>query len=635
MTYPILTVEIRFDEDIVLARQRARQIAELLGFDVGEQTRIATAVSEVARNAFKDAGKGKVEFLIKEQSPQLLLIARISEIKSSIGDGQYNSTYGMGLVGAQRLMDDVQVESLPGRGTAVQLIKQFPKHAPLLTLPQLDRIVTQLLHLPKDPFREIQQQNQELLQTLAELRLRQEELGQLNQELEDTNRGVIALYAELNDKAESLKRASELKSRFLSNMSHEFRTPLNAILSLSDMLLNRLDGDLTAEQDKQVTFIRKSAASLTELVNDLLDLAKVEAGKADVRVSAFEVADLFSALRGMLRPLVNNNAAVALIFEETSPIPTIKTDEGKVSQILRNFISNALKYTEQGEVRVSAKMGVNKTVIFSVADTGIGIAPKDQSRIFEEFVQIDHPLQKRVKGTGLGLPLCKKLAHLLGGRVELESTPSVGSTFYLTIPISYSENPENDLGLLSLDFGLGNNNENREFVEEESNNRSEIQNISLPNDDTNNPSDPPQPPLAGGVQNAKSASGSLAKIMIIDDEEVSRYTIKSWLNDLGLPALEAVDGYEGLYRARIEQPQAILLDLLMPGLTGFAVLEQLKSNPATSSIPVIIVTSKRLETEEYDRLAEKAIAIVSKESNSRDEALASLRKALIKAGLNF
>ncbi|HAZ48586.1 MAG TPA: histidine kinase [Cyanobacteria bacterium UBA11369] len=596
MTYPILTVEIRFDQDIVLARQRARQIANLLGFDIQEQTRIATAVSEVARNAFQYAGKAKVEFIIEGQFPQVF-VSRISDSGEGIANLETNSHNGMGLVGARRLMDEVIVESSSGRGTGVQLIKQFPKNGSFLTKAQLNQIVAQLTRLPKDPFAEIQQQNQELLQTLAELQKRQEELAQLNQELEDTNRGVIALYAELNDKAESLKRASELKSRFLSNMSHEFRTPLNAIISLSDMLLNHLDGDLTSEQEKQVTFIRKSASSLTELVNDLLDLAKVEAGKVDVRVSAFEVTDLFSALRGMLRPLLANND-VALIFEEPSAIPTLKTDEGKVSQIMRNFISNALKYTEKGEVRVTAKMGANQTVILSVADTGIGIAPENQTRIFEEFVQVNHPLQKRVKGTGLGLPLCKKLSELLGGRVDLQSTLGVGSTFSVTLPIVYLAAPETD-------FGVGNEGDN--FT-----NQPKIKN-----------------------QNAQSASNALNKILIIDDEEVYRYTIKSWLAALPCTAIEAADGYEGLYRARTEQPQAILLDLLMPGLTGFRVLEQLKSEEATSAIPVIIVTSKRLEAEEYEHLTAKAVAIISKECNSREEAIAQLRAAFLKAGLNF
>ena len=171
-----------------------------------------------------------------------------------------------------------------------------------------------------DPVQELQTQNTELVASLAELRTRQEELERLNTELEDTNRGVVALYAELDERAEQLRQASELKSRFLSNMSHEFRTPLNSILALSRLLLDRIDGPLTAEQERQVTYIRRSAESLTELVNDLLDLAKVEAGKLEVRPRPFTVTELFGALRGVMKPLQQNDA-VDLIFEEPCGLP--------------------------------------------------------------------------------------------------------------------------------------------------------------------------------------------------------------------------------------------------------------------------------------------------------------------------
>jgi signal transduction histidine kinase len=183
---------------------------------------------------------------------------------------------------------------------------------------------------PSDnPYEELQQQNKELMRTLEELRARQAELAQLNRELDETNRGVVALYAELNDKADFLQRASELKSRFLSNMRHEFRTPLNSILALSQILMDRMNGELTGEQEKQVTFIRRSAQYLTDLVNDLLDLAKAEAGRVTIRPAAFAVESLFSALRGMLRPLLAQNSSVSLIFEDPVDIPDLLTDEAK------------------------------------------------------------------------------------------------------------------------------------------------------------------------------------------------------------------------------------------------------------------------------------------------------------------
>ena len=178
-------------------------------------------------------------------------------------------------------------------------------------------------------------------------------LEEANKELEETNRGVLSLYAELDDKAQALKRTSEMKSRFLSNMTHQFRTPLNAILSLAHMILEE-EGSLDPELQTQVTFIKKSAETLSTLVNDLLDLAKIEAGRSTVRLSEFSVADLFGTLRGTLRPLLPKDSRVALVFEEATGVAALVTDEGKVAQVLRNFISNALKFTDQGEVRVAA-----------------------------------------------------------------------------------------------------------------------------------------------------------------------------------------------------------------------------------------------------------------------------------------
>ena len=169
------------------------------------------------------------------------------------------------------------------------------------------------------PYQEIDLQNRELLRTLEDLRARQEELAQLNRELEDTNRGVVALYAELDEKAEHLRQADRLKSTFLSHMSHEFRTPLNSIMALSKILMDRLDGPLTDEQEKQVTFIHNAAGELTDMVNDLLDLAKVEAGKIDVHPSEFDLATLLGTLRGMMRPLCTN-PKVQLVFEDAGRV---------------------------------------------------------------------------------------------------------------------------------------------------------------------------------------------------------------------------------------------------------------------------------------------------------------------------
>jgi signal transduction histidine kinase len=260
------------------------------------------------------------------------------------------------------------------------------------------------------------------------------ELDALREELETTNRGVVALYAELDDQAEQLRHASELKSRFLSYISHEFRTPLGAIKSLSGILLSEMDGPLTQEQQKQVKFMRTSADELLELVNDQLDLAKLEAGRLTVSPEWFEMVDLFATLRGMFKPILLNED-LNLTFEEPRGDVQLYSDDRKLSQILRNFISNALKFTPHGEVRVRATVNGDETVTFTVTDTGIGIPANALEHIFDEFTQVDTPLQRRVRGTGLGLALCRRLARLLGGEVAAESIVGEGSTFSVTIPM--------------------------------------------------------------------------------------------------------------------------------------------------------------------------------------------------------
>lgn len=267
----------------------------------------------------------------------------------------------------------------------------------------------------------------------------QAELAVLETELSETNKGVVALYAELDENAVQLREAADLKSRFLSYMSHEFRTPLASITSISDILISGMDGPLTKEQQRQVQFVRGSVRELTEMVDDLLDLAKVDAGRISISAEWFEMVDLFSALRGMFKPIVGSGS-VSLIFEETNSIPTIYTDDKKLSQILRNFISNALKFTSAGEVRVSAVLVGNDRVEFAVSDTGIGIAKEHLPALFSDFVQIDTRIQKRLRGTGLGLSLAKKFAELLGGNVAVASEEGRGSRFSVVIPIRYAGN---------------------------------------------------------------------------------------------------------------------------------------------------------------------------------------------------
>jgi signal transduction histidine kinase/CheY-like chemotaxis protein len=539
-----------------------------------------------------------------ERAPQLFSIY-VSDQGPGIANldaiirGTYRSSTGMGLgiVGARRLMDHCNVTTTPGE-TRVMMQKLMPETAPLVTLPDIRRLAKALAsdasHTPQD---EIQEQNRELIRTLGELRERQLELLSLNRELEDTNRGVVALYSELEERADLLRHASETKTRFLSNMTHEFRTPLNSMRALTDLLLARTDGPVTAEQEIQLGFISSATASLTDLVDDLLDLAKIEAGKAEVRISEVSMHELFSALRGMLRPLlVGDN--VRLRFHVEASLPSVFTDESKVAQILRNLISNALKFTEQGEIRVTAARDVGEAITLAVTDNGIGIAEENHERIFEEFTQIPGPLQARVKGTGLGLPLCRRLSQLLGGVISLRSAPGQGSTFRVTLPIRYLAGTDGAARPAIVVSSAG-----------------DVQ-----------PGTPPQQTAPADALKQSPRT----RILIIDDEPAARYTIGKLFDQQRYEIIEAADAREGLRCATRMSPQIIILDLCLPDRRGEDLLKDLRYGQATREIPVIVATSKQLSSDEWTLLRQRASAVVPKSTLTRglfQDIMASINRA--------
>ena len=443
MNIALLVVDLRQEQHSALARRRAHDIAQLLGFNNQDCVRIATTVSEIARNAWRYAGGGRVEFRLVREAEHDVFVIDIRDQGPGIPnlteilDGRYRSSTGMGLglLSGRRLMHRFDINT-SAQGTVVSLGRMLPSRAsePLPVIAA--RVATGLVQFRgTDPVAEIEERNRELLQALSDQERSQSELSQVNRELEETNRGVVALYAELDDRAREIQKVIDLKTRFLSNITHEFRTPLNSIIGLSRMLIDRLDGELSPEQEKQTRFIHRAARDLSELVNDLLDLAKADAGKVELTPSVISVNELFATLRGMLRPLIDHNPAVTLVFAEPPASAQIVCDEKKLSQILRNLISNALKYTPSGEVHVSASLA-GPRIVFRVRDTGIGIPEEHREKIFEEFYQVRNPLQQKNKGTGLGLALSRRLADLLGGALSVQSTVGLGSTFQLDLPLS-------------------------------------------------------------------------------------------------------------------------------------------------------------------------------------------------------
>jgi signal transduction histidine kinase/CheY-like chemotaxis protein len=700
--YSILTIRLRHERHVVHARQRAREISALLGFEHQDQIRLATAASELARNAFRYANNGSVEFLVSAGPPQLFLISVTDSgpgIRNlaEILDGKYVSQTGLGkgIVGTRRLMDSFDIRSSP-EGTRAEAGKALPASTKAVDGEGVRRIVAELARSgAADPFDEVERQNQELLKTLAELREKQDELAALNRELEDTNRGVVALYAELDRNADDLRRVSDLKTSFLSNLSHEFRTPLNSITSLCQMLMSRADGELTAEQEKQVAYVQSSAAELSELVNDLLDLAKVEAGKIDVKPRHFEVQELFATLRGMLKPLLTGNS-LDLIFEADPDLPPMHTDEGKVSQILRNLISNALKFTRRGHVRLTARLEDDGFVAFKVADTGIGIAPEDQARIFEEFVQVENDLQATVKGTGLGLPLSRRLAELIGGSISVESELGAGSTFTVRVPLRFSKT-EPPVGMVNSTQGAGpailfiEDNPETRFVHESALKNSDFRTLfvlSIPEcralmrtltpaavaldrfidgedclyyirelkdsgyagpilvisvvDDPHSAFDagadaflakPVAPLTLTGTLRELTQGRASPTLLLVDDDEVTRYLLGDALTKLVFRILEAQNGREAIRLTEKHILHGVFLDIVMPDMSGFEVLRELRGSLSFGEVPIVIHSSKDLTLEEVKFVTGLGAFIFPKGVFSGQEGLARLSDALTDAGI--
>ena len=450
----LLTSDIRTESDVVFVRQRARQIAALLEFDVHEQTRISTAVSEIVRNAFLYAGGGRAQFSIEGRAPEHFII-RISDRGQGIPNlpailaGNYKSGTGMGLglLGARKLMDTFRADSVPGQGTTVELGKARPARAPEVTPQLVLRIGAELARLaPTSPMEEIRQQNIALLRALDELQSRQLELDRMSREVAEVNGRMIDVNSQLEDKADALERtaASERVARaeaeaavatreeLLAIVSHDLRNPLGSIV-FSAALLQRttIDGEEGERVHKSAQTILRSADRMTRLIADLLDFAQIQAGKLAVEQMPQDVEGLIRDCVEMLRPL----AATKDLKGMASAGLQVRGDRERVLQILSNLVGNAIKFTPEGGSIFIEAQDTGHEVRFSVRDTGQGISEEELPRIFDRFWQAQ---RKNRAGIGLGLSIAKGLVEAQGGRLDVESKLGAGTTFFFTLPLAES-----------------------------------------------------------------------------------------------------------------------------------------------------------------------------------------------------
>jgi CheY-like chemotaxis protein/signal transduction histidine kinase/CHASE3 domain sensor protein len=470
---------------------------------------------------------------------------------------------------------------------------------------------------------ELEEQGRALKASQAQLEGQQAELEQTNSQLEDQARilesqkdALIESQRVLSDKAAELERSNQYKSEFLANMSHELRTPLNSTLILAKLLADNKNGNLTTEQVKFADTISSAGNDLLKLINDILDLSKIESGKVEINLEHVVVARLVDALAKTFDQAAREKKLGFTIEIEPGSADRIETDEQRLGQILKNLLSNALKFTSAGEVALRVFAKDSDTISFAVKDSGIGIAPHQREIIFEAFRQADGSTHRRYGGTGLGLSISRDLARLLGGDVDVQSTPGQGSVFTLTLPVHFDA---------------------AKIVEAQ---RTAAPPPPLPPP----PVATPAPALANeapglpalGADDRDHLSPHARRILVIEDDVRFAAILQELAHEMGFQCIVTHTAGDGLAAARTYLPNAILLDMHLPDHSGLGVLDQLKQDARTRHIPVHVASvadhaheARALGAVGYDLKPVKREQLVEAFEGLRAKFTQQLRRVLI------
>ncbi len=434
-------IYVRREADIVAVRDRVRRLARDLGFDTTTQIKITTAVSELTRNIYEYAEAGAITLAIATRTDGatgLQLTARDDgpgmdkHVLRNILRGNYRSPSGLGvgLAGTRRLMDEFEIDSAPGAGTRVTVVKWL---SPAAAGDVKDRIEELRAHFTatddESAAEELAQQNRDLLAVLAELEEKHAELGRVNAELSRTN-------VELNEANGRLREVADMKEEFLALTTHDLRSPLTVISGVINFFTSGRLGELTPEQQHMVAMMERNTQNLIELVNDLLDASKLEAGSLTLDLADVTLPDLLSELRETMTPLAREKG-LTLTTELPADLPHVQADRPKLRRVIVNLLSNAIKFTPRGgRVTLQAECIGNERLRVAVADTGVGIPAEDLERLFDKYEQARSRATRSEKGTGLGLYITKQIVELHGGGIHVTSQVGQGSTFSFTLPIA-------------------------------------------------------------------------------------------------------------------------------------------------------------------------------------------------------
>ena len=420
---------------------------------------------------------------------------------------------------------------------------------------------------------ELEEQGRALKESQARLEQQQVELEQTNSQLEEQAQQLESQKDDLERsnastqlKARELEQASRYKSDFLANMSHELRTPLNSSLILAKLLADNPDDNLTAEQVKYAQTIQSSGNDLLNLINDILDLSKIEAGHVDIRPEPVSVERLSNNLRQVFEPIAKNKSLGFEIDISPECPAVIETDLQRIEQILKNLLSNAFKFTEKGKVTLSMNRTGDGQVAFGVTDTGIGIAPEQQKRIFEAFHQADGTISRKFGGTGLGLSISRELVRLLGGTIHIRSQEGKGSTFTVTLPLAY------DPAIVAPRAPVGNA-------------------VPLAPAASAAPSQPTALLSRAIVEDDRAMPSDERRILlVVEDDQTFAAILRDLAREMGFRSLVAGTAQDALNLAQQFMPSAIVLDVGLPDQSGLSVLDRLKRDVRTRHIPIHIVS---------------------------------------------
>jgi signal transduction histidine kinase/HAMP domain-containing protein/CheY-like chemotaxis protein len=453
-----------------------------------------------------------------------------------------------------------------------------------------------LTHELQERSDELQRQQGELRRSNTELEEKAALLAKQNRAIEIQNFQIEQARRALEERAEQLAVSSRYKSEFLANMSHELRTPLNSLLVLAKLLSENTEGNLTAKQVEFARTIHDSGTDLLQLINDILDLEKVEAGKMDIHPQPLELAKLVDYMDATFRPMAADKDLEFDARVEPGTPATLFTDEQRVEQVLRNLLSNAVKFTSEGktelvigpatpeEVAASRLQDAEPLVAFRVFDTGIGISPDKLQLIFEAFQQADGTTSRRYGGTGLGLSISRNIAQLLNGEIQAESEVGKGSVFSLLLPVDYQGAPS-DLPAPAVPQQPSRSVEDLALLPTEEDEPAEHLDLVL--------------------------SGK--KVLVVDDDVRNVFALTSVLEGYGMDVLYAEDGQAGIDLLQRNPDAAIvLMDVMMPGLDGYATTEAIRNMPQFSELPIIMITAKVMQGDREASLAAGASDYVAK-----------------------